>query len=671
MLLAVLALSVLAGCKQFSFFGVLGDRLHETPLAISPALVTVAPAGNVIFSAAGGQPPYSFSLFAGSGSIDAGTGLYTAPGSAGSATVRVADAQAAHADAAVNINAAGGPLAISPVSVTMGPGGSLTFVASGGSGPYTFSLAPSGSGSPSLNSSSGAYTAGASTGTDSVQVQDDLSATATATVTVTAVQTNVDYTVSATNFPASGVGGSAVPGGYDFTIQNVGAAPGVQPVSWWVFISDDGALGSGDSLLSGGSTAARLSGETVTVPLAGNWPLASGAKRLFVMVSSADDLTVDNNISSGIPITLTLPHYSATVLHGSGLTTGAPFTGTLTIDNATSVPGSRDVTWSVYASIDDTTIDAGDKLVASGTISGGLGPGGSTGPLAINNTWPSAAGKYYLVAELQAADELNPADHLFFSSSLTVNPPNVDYLVQNVKYTGGPVDPGTTFNGSFEYLNQRSDSGLQPVYWAVYASLNTILDASDTWVASGTAGPLSGGEASAVTFGGSWPLDYGSYFLLATISGLEDLDGSNNTAVSAASTAIGMFTGPLAENNHEPNDDYTNLIQVYDLGVTLQPGMSIYLDGTMSNTDIDDVLGFKASTAMTITASMSWIGQQDMALYIWQGPPTVGVKAVSIVKAESLSISWTAAAGTRYWIDVTNGPPAKNLGPYTMIITAN
>jgi len=676
MLLAVLALAALAGCKQFSFFSVLGDRLHDTPLAISPATVTVPLSGSVIFSATGGQPPYSFSLASGSGTINSGTGLYTAPATTGTASVRVTDAQATHSDAAVNITGTAGPLAISPTSVTMGPGGSLTFVASGGTAPYLFSLTATGSGSPSINSSTGAYTAGASTGTDSVQVQDALSATANATITVTAVQTNVDYTVSATSFPSSGTGGSAIPGGYDFTIENLGAAPGAQPVSWWVYISDDATLGSGDSLLSGGSTAALPSGATVNVPLAGSWPLASGAKRLFVMVASADDLTVGNNTSTGVPVTLALPDYSSAVAFGSGTTAGGAFTGTLTIDNLSSAPGALDLTWSVYASLNNKAIDAGDKLVASGTISGGLPGVTGSGDLPINSTWPAAAGLYYLLADIFAGDDGNAGNNFSFSASVDVKAPpvpNVDYLVQNVTYTGGEANPGGTVNGSFEYKNQGSDAGLQPVSWTAYASLNTTLDGSDTWLASGTASALGGGETSipAVTFSGLWPLDYGSYYLLVTISNLEDSNATNDRAWSTPATAIGMFTGTLAENNHEPNGDYTNLIQVYDLSVTLQPGMSIYLEGTMSNTDIDDVLGFKAGTTMTITASMSWTGPQDMALYIWQGPPAVGVKAVSITNAESLSISWAATSGIKYWIDVTNGPPARNIGPYTLIITAN
>jgi len=144
---------------------------------------------------------------------------------------------------------------------------------------------------------------------------------------------------------------------------------------------------------------------------------------------------------------------------------------------------------------------------------------------------------------------------------------------------------------------------------------------------------------------------------------------------TAATTSIGMFTGPLAENNNEPNDDWTTLLEpnVYDLGVAMDPGMSLYLEGTMTGpptVDLDDVIGVKSGTATTLAASMTWGASQDIALYIWEGPPRVAVKAVSITNATSLAISWPAVPGTQYWIDITN-TGSKNIGPYTLIITGN
>ncbi|MHC4600898.1 MAG: hypothetical protein ACYS47_18045, partial [Planctomycetota bacterium] len=60
-------------------------------LTINPTAVRIAINQSMTFTAAGGEPPYSFSLQAGSGSINSGTGVYVAPGTAGTDIVRVTD----------------------------------------------------------------------------------------------------------------------------------------------------------------------------------------------------------------------------------------------------------------------------------------------------------------------------------------------------------------------------------------------------------------------------------------------------------------------------------------------------------------------------------------------------------------------------------------------------
>ncbi len=191
-LLLALAL-LLAGCKDFSFYGVLGDRIDDTPLQIAPTSANVAESGGILtFTATGGTPPYTYSVISGasSGSVTT-TGTFTAAAS-GAVVVRVTDTKGRASDAAITVTPAGMALAISPVTVSMGPGGGLTFVASGGTAPYTFSLT-AGSGSPTIDAGTGAYVAGASIGTDTILVQDSAvpPATATASVDVTAATVTV------------------------------------------------------------------------------------------------------------------------------------------------------------------------------------------------------------------------------------------------------------------------------------------------------------------------------------------------------------------------------------------------------------------------------------------------------------------------------------------------
>ena len=75
--------------------------------------------------------------------------------------------------------------AIVPPAATVAPNGTLSFAATGGSGPYTWSLATNQSGA-TIDAATGAYVAGGVEGADVVHVVDSLGDTADATVTVTA-----------------------------------------------------------------------------------------------------------------------------------------------------------------------------------------------------------------------------------------------------------------------------------------------------------------------------------------------------------------------------------------------------------------------------------------------------------------------------------------------------
>lgn len=83
------------------------------PLVISPSAPTVEVNKTVVFSASGGQGPYTFTKPSGGGTLVGTT--YTAPGTAGSATVRVTDQLGNTRDASITIIAAvGGACASAP-----------------------------------------------------------------------------------------------------------------------------------------------------------------------------------------------------------------------------------------------------------------------------------------------------------------------------------------------------------------------------------------------------------------------------------------------------------------------------------------------------------------------------------------------------------------------------
>jgi hypothetical protein len=145
-------------------------------LTISPTTVSLATGQTMAFSAGGGVEPYAYSVLTGGagGSIIA-AGLYTAPASAGTDTVRVTDQASFTSEATVTVFF---PLTIVPTSVTVQTGGTYAFSASGGVPPYSYSAA---SGAVDSN---GVYTAPTSAGTDTVEVVDSIGNASTAVVTV-------------------------------------------------------------------------------------------------------------------------------------------------------------------------------------------------------------------------------------------------------------------------------------------------------------------------------------------------------------------------------------------------------------------------------------------------------------------------------------------------------
>lgn len=187
------------------------------PLLLSPANVAVKVTEKVAFAASGGAPAYVFAIASGGGSIDPQTGLYTAPSSAGAATVRVSDAAGDSAEASVTV-VTPSELTIYPESVTVETGGSYHFSGTGGITPYTFSVSSNQSGSSF--SSGGTYTAGGATGTDTVLLQDAAGTKVFASVSVVSggplgISPSSPKVDESGTIDFSGFGGSP---GYSFSI---------------------------------------------------------------------------------------------------------------------------------------------------------------------------------------------------------------------------------------------------------------------------------------------------------------------------------------------------------------------------------------------------------------------------------------------------------------------
>jgi hypothetical protein len=173
------------------------------PLSLSPTSATVDAGMTQKFAASGGVPPYTFSITAGQGTVDASGGTFTASSSSGTATIKVADSSGSSKTAQVTVDPM---LTLTPGSatVTAGSGRSVQFVAGGGSGGYKFSVV-SGSGTIDAN---GLYTAGNSAGTAIVQVTDSVGGITPAPILVVRLRTNGPVASMVTDGSAIYLGGS-------------------------------------------------------------------------------------------------------------------------------------------------------------------------------------------------------------------------------------------------------------------------------------------------------------------------------------------------------------------------------------------------------------------------------------------------------------------------------
>ncbi len=165
---------VFTGCDEFSLFSELGKPvpsgagLPSLTLVIKPDTATVYVGEVYVFSASGGIPPYTYEVVSGGGSIDSVSGVYTAPGSVGSATVRVTDSASNTSEASVSI--VDYPyLRSSPERLYVYE--EYTFEGAGGVPPYTYSIV---SGIGSINSSSGVYKAPGYSGDVEIEVRDSM-----------------------------------------------------------------------------------------------------------------------------------------------------------------------------------------------------------------------------------------------------------------------------------------------------------------------------------------------------------------------------------------------------------------------------------------------------------------------------------------------------------------
>ena len=217
------------------------------------------------------------------------------------------------------------PVSIAPAAGTIIIGSSLTFSATGGTPPYSFSLV---SGPGAIDGSTGVFAASA-VGAVVIRVTDKNKNTSDAKITITSTGLlDVDYTVSGFTHTGPLIAGG--PLSESCTLQNLGTDAGSFSVQWTAYVSSDSlmTISAGDTVINAGTTGPiGAAPASTSIGITGTWPGAHGPYYLKVKVSAPDDTNTTNNIEPSAAVyTTTYVDYTpvSVQLNASGQVAGGP-----------------------------------------------------------------------------------------------------------------------------------------------------------------------------------------------------------------------------------------------------------------------------------------------------------------------------------------------------------
>ena len=448
-LAATLVLALLGGCGNPLSLAALVDGPDGEPLSVTPASGTIVVYNSVTLTASGGIPPYTYQVTAGNGSVS--DNIFTASAQTGEEVVTVTDASGASVEVVFQVEPGAVGFGVTPSSQTVYTGDTITFTAIGASGTpeYTFvDPANDNQSGASLDPVTGVYQAGPlDAGTpsaiDTITVSDG-SNSATASITVVqkdlAINTITATVVTGGSLDLVNVGGTG-DFSYEVTTDNSG-------------VPDDMT----GSVYPSGTAATYVAGPT------------GGVTDVVTMTDDYDGRTREANISVIAATLVEDVDYDADpVTLGSAppFRTGDGFTASSGVTNIGTAAGAADVRWTVYAST-DTTIGGADFTVASGTITGGLVSGDSSG-ITINGTWPPVAGSYHLLIDVRADDDVKRANNV----EQTAGPSDVAPVVSIspsvfTVYPGQSITFAAQGESPLSYGIVGNNSGADPMAGATY-----------------------------------------------------------------------------------------------------------------------------------------------------------------------------------------------------------
>lgn len=593
--LTVALLLITVSCDQsFSMIDSLDGSLEiapaeePAPLTLSPTTIGVYIGSFATFTAAGGEPPYTFSIESGSGSINS-SGLFSAPLTPGETTVQVTDSAGSNTSATVyttdmvsDIDYVIDAISNTPPYSTVGSPLNQTFTVrnqgSESGGHYIYWTAfvsddQTFGGDDQLLSSGfiGALDAAASSspvtisGTwpgipglyyliVNISAGDEQTpannSSVSAVFTISSSGSDIDYIVKniTNDFPTIGTGDLL---SESFDLSNIGGVGGASSIDWEIYASSDSSLDTGsDTLLGSGSSAPLASGGTVSIPMSGAWPALSGDYYLFVSVSSADEtITGNNSTNGGLFSVIDPPDYQivSTVFQATG-TPGALLADTgaysFAISEIAGIEGNQPVSWKIYFSY-DMAFDVSDSLVKSGYINP-LEAGGVSATISYDDiSWPSMGAYHYVIINIHAGDDSN-----------TTNDTVVSPVVSVEETYGEGVEINSSIGPSGATLTSVSDLG--PTLYGNTLKANQLIRLNGNMDAGGefdTYKFVTGPNVSSLTIAGTWNT------------------GNDSLDFFLWDESSGEWTAAEAKRNKEPSSSFAaNPGSVYYLGVSFKAG---------------------------------------------------------------------------------------------------
>ena len=365
------------------------------------------------------------------------------------------------------------------------------------------------------------------------------------------------------------------------TVKNQGATPVGTTTLVGFFLSSDATLDGGDLRLAVSRSvpplAAGVSSAAVT-PL--TMPVATipGTYRILVVADTGDAQAEGdeaNNVLASVPITVALPDLVVpTVTAPAAVKTAARFTVVNSVTNTASVAAPGPFAVSLFLST-DTTIDGGDILLGTRTVSGLAARGTSRASTALTVPDGTPIGVYRILVQADSGQVVVEADN---DNNVGVSGPVVlgpDLIVTTARTTPTTtaVAPGGTVSVAETVKNQGAVATGGSSLVGFFLSSDPTLDAGDVALgASRAVAPINAGSSSS----GTTPLTIppatvpGPYFILvvADVAGavgeggeannvasvpisvtLPDLVVSAISAPSAARTGTGLAIGTAVKND--------------------------------------------------------------------------------------------------------------------------